>query len=95
MYVTGSDTTTAVVLKLDLRNKSIEEAGFSVAEILQKNNQNFIEKRLGINFDEWYSEDEKLRSSLLNDRTLAALKMKELVYEKRRGIVAKDERVWR
>ncbi|MEK7662282.1 MAG: arginine--tRNA ligase [Patescibacteria group bacterium] len=58
------------------------EAGFKLAELVQTHNKLFIEEKLKINFDEWYSEDEKIRATKLNERTLLALKMKELTYEK-------------
>lgn len=64
------------------KSQDIGVVGFLLAQIVQSDNREFIEKKLGIRFDIWYSEDEKLRATLLNDRMLAALKMKELVYEK-------------
>ncbi|OGZ04431.1 MAG: hypothetical protein A2648_01675 [Candidatus Lloydbacteria bacterium RIFCSPHIGHO2_01_FULL_41_20] len=67
-------------IKLDSDNES--DSGLELAGIVQKDNQKFIVDKLGIKFDEWYSEDEKLRATKLNDRTFLALKMKELVYEK-------------
>lgn len=68
--------------KLEMESKDFGEVGFQLASVVQKNNREFMENKLGIKFDVWYSEDEKLRGSLLNDRNLAAFKMKELVYEK-------------
>ncbi|MEK7558408.1 MAG: arginine--tRNA ligase [Patescibacteria group bacterium] len=70
------------ISKLKIGLSDAGEAGFKLALVIQKDNKEFIEKKLGIRFDEWYSEDEKLRASKLNDRTFLALKMKELVYEK-------------
>ncbi|MEK7614087.1 MAG: arginine--tRNA ligase [Patescibacteria group bacterium] len=61
---------------------AIEDIGFKIAWQVQSINKGFIEKDLNIKIDNWYSEDKKLRSSLLNDRNLAAFKMKELTYEK-------------
>lgn len=68
--------------KLGLAAKDVTEAGFALAAEIQKDNQEFIEGTLGISFNEWYSEDERLRASLRNERMLAALKMKGLTYEK-------------
>ena len=70
------------IKKIKIDSQDMGEIGFKLAEIIQKDNQEFIENNLGIKFNEWYSEDEKLRASKLNDRTFLALKMKELVYEK-------------
>ncbi|MEK7115507.1 MAG: arginine--tRNA ligase, partial [Patescibacteria group bacterium] len=70
------------IARLKTESQDIGVVGFLLARIVQSDNREFIEKKLGIRFDIWYSEDEKLRATLLNDRTLAALKMKELVYEK-------------
>jgi len=58
------------------------EAGFKLAELIQTHNKLFIEEKIKVNFDIWYSEDEKIRATKLNERTLLALKMKELTYEK-------------
>jgi len=49
------------------------EAGFVLAEKIQEKNQKFVEDKLGIRFDEWYSEDEKLRASGANDDMLEKL----------------------
>ncbi|MBX4216035.1 arginine--tRNA ligase [Candidatus Parcubacteria bacterium] len=68
--------------KLSSGAKDPGETGFELSRIVQADNREFIEGKLGVKFDEWYSEDERLRASLLNDRTFAALKMKDLVYEK-------------
>ena len=68
--------------KLEKNSDSISDVGFLLSNIVQKDNQNFIEKDLGIKFDVWYSEDEKLRASKINDKTLVELKKKDLVYEK-------------
>ncbi len=80
MYLTEKLKTQ--IEKLKTESTDLGETGFMLANIVQKDNQEFIDKKLGIKFDLWYSEDEKLRSSLLNDRNLAAFKMKELTYEK-------------
>ena len=56
------------------------EAGFSLAAKVQESNKNFITEKLNIRFDEWYSEDARLRATWANDATLARLK--EYTYEK-------------
>jgi len=70
------------IQKLSTNAKDPGEVGFQLSKLVQEDTRAFVEKKLGIRFDEWYSEDERLRASLLNDRTFAALKMKELAYEK-------------
>lgn len=61
-------------------------AGFKIAGFIQEDNRKFIEKELGVNFDDWYSEEEKLHKALLPERILTALKTKELTYEKDRAL---------
>ncbi len=56
------------------------DAGLSLAEKVQGENRILIEKKLRINFDEWYSEDARLRASGAQDVMLARLK--EFTYEK-------------
>lgn len=56
------------------------EAGFALAMKVQEENREFIEGKLGIRFDEWYSEDGRLRATGANDVMLARLK--EYTYEK-------------
>lgn len=59
-----------------------ETEGFELAARVQAYNRNFIEKKLGINFDVWYSEDEKIRATHAADEVLMLLKEKNLTYEK-------------
>lgn len=44
-------------------------------------NKDFIESKLGIKFDRWYSEDENIRASGAAEKILDELKAKDLVYE--------------
>lgn len=60
------------------------EAGFSLAQKVQRINQAFIEEKLKIHFDEWYSEDARLRATGANDEMLARLNM--FTYEKDRAV---------
>ncbi|MEK7581970.1 MAG: arginine--tRNA ligase [Patescibacteria group bacterium] len=71
-----------ILENIRMNSRDVSEAGFKLAEVVQKNNQEFIENKLGIKFNIWYSEDEKLRASKLNDRTFLTLKTKELTHEK-------------
>ncbi|MBI2046397.1 MAG: arginine--tRNA ligase [Parcubacteria group bacterium] len=57
-------------------------AGFSLAKEVQKENTHFIESALGIPFDVWYSEDEKLRGSGIVQTLFGVFKEKNFVYEK-------------
>jgi arginyl-tRNA synthetase len=57
------------------------EAGFLLAQEIQKDNQAFLEK-IGIHFDVWTREEEDLVKGGLIKRALEFLKKKGLVYEK-------------
>jgi arginyl-tRNA synthetase len=57
-------------------------AGALLAKEVQKENAHFIENTLGISFDVWYSEDEKLRSSGIVRILFDVFKEKAFVYEK-------------
>ncbi|MDP3957862.1 MAG: arginine--tRNA ligase [bacterium] len=72
----------ALIKSMDLSGLDEIEAGYLLAEKIQERNREFIEEKLKISFDEWFVEEEKLHASLVNERTLAALKMKGLTYEK-------------
>lgn len=74
--------TAELIKKEDFSEKSVEEAGFSLAGKIQEHNKNFLKNKVGIHFDNWYSEDEKLRASGLSQKTLDELAGKGLVYEK-------------
>ncbi|MCR4330454.1 MAG: arginine--tRNA ligase, partial [Patescibacteria group bacterium] len=67
---------------IDVSGKSEEEAGVSLAALVQESNRRFIESKLTIPFDVWYSEDEKLRATGANDAMLAELSDKGLTYER-------------
>lgn len=57
------------------------EAGFLLAQEVQKDNQAFLEK-IGIHYDIWAREQEDLVDSGMIKKTLKLLKKKGLVYEK-------------
>jgi len=67
---------------IDFSGMGEGEAGFILAKAVQEDNKNFVENKLGIKFDVWYSEDERLRESGLAEQTLESLRDKDLVYEK-------------
>lgn len=58
------------------------EMGYLLAQEIQKDNQKFIEKELGIKFDKWISEEKDLRKKSYFNKILEILKKKKLVYQK-------------
>ncbi len=77
-----TDFVSELIKEKDFSGQSAEEAGFSLAGKIQERNKNFLKNKAGILFDNWYSEDEKLRASGLNQKTLDDLAVRGLVYEK-------------
>src|SRR3989344_5506070 len=71
-----------MIAEMEFEGFAPENVGFALAEKVQAHNRNFIEKKLGISFDEWYSEDAQIRESGAGDKMLALLKEKGLLYEK-------------
>lgn len=63
-----------IIAETDFSGMDELEAGFSLAQKVQSENKAFIEEKLKIRFDEWYSEDARLRATGANDETLAQLK---------------------
>ena len=70
----------ALIQQSDFEGLGEADAGFALAEKVQKENKDVIERKLGIVFDEWYSEDTRLRATGANDGMLTRLK--EFTYEK-------------
>ncbi|MBI5079310.1 arginine--tRNA ligase [Candidatus Wolfebacteria bacterium] len=64
-----------------LKNDLYGEAGYLLAQEIQKNNKKFIEKILKIKFDKWFSEESLYQNGSVN-KILSELKKKNLVYEK-------------
>ncbi len=64
------------------KSKDEGEAGYLLAGEIQKDNQRFIEKDLGVKFDKWFSEEKELHRKKAVEKTLELLKKKGLVYEK-------------
>ncbi len=62
-------------------SKEFAEAGFLLAQEIQKDNQEFLEK-IGIHYDAWKREEEDLVKSGLIKKVFEFLKKKGLVYEK-------------
>lgn len=58
------------------------EVGYLVAGEIQKDNQKFIEKELGIKFDKWFSEEKELRQKKEFAKTIKTLEKKNLTYQK-------------
>ncbi|MBI5004866.1 MAG: arginine--tRNA ligase [Candidatus Lloydbacteria bacterium] len=67
---------------LRFSGKNESDAGFLLAKEVQKENAHFIEHTLGIPFDVWYSEDEKLRGSGIVRILFDVFNEKGFVYEK-------------
>lgn len=63
------------------KTKDFGEAGRLLAREIQKDNKKFIEKKLKIKFDKWFSE-ESLHEKNSVKKILKILKEKNLVYEK-------------
>ncbi|PIS35541.1 MAG: hypothetical protein COT36_01950 [Parcubacteria group bacterium CG08_land_8_20_14_0_20_38_56] len=75
------------------------EAGYRLAQIIQKDNQKFIEKKLKIKFNKWFSEQKEIFDSGKIEKTLAWLREKKLTYEKEGAVWFKtsefgDEKDW-
>jgi arginyl-tRNA synthetase len=67
--------------EMDFNSFNAAEAGFTLAEMVQEYNKNFIETKLGIKFDNWYSEDENIRATGVADKILEELDNKNLTYK--------------
>ncbi len=77
-----TEFTEELIKKENFSDKSSEEAGFSLAGKIQEHNKNFLKNKVGVFFDNWYSEDEKLRDSGLSQKILDELAEKGLAYQK-------------
>ncbi len=83
------------IKKLQTKNyklKTESEAGYQMAQEIQKDNQEFIAKKLGIKFDRWFSEERELRKKKAFEKALELLKKKNLVYEKEGALWAKTSK---
>ena len=70
------------IAKFKIKNLNESEAGYLIAKEIQKDNREFITKKLGIRFDKWFSEERELRKKGAFEKTLSLLKKKKVVYEK-------------
>ncbi len=61
--------------------KIFSEVGFLLAKEIQKQNQDFIEKKLKIKFDWWFSEESLYQQSKVK-KLIEFLKKKKVVYQK-------------
>ncbi len=59
-----------------------KEAGYFLAQIIQKDNRNFIEKKLKIKIANWISEEKKLYKKNKIEKIYKWLKKKNLIYKK-------------
>jgi len=71
-----------MIKDMEFHSFSEGEAGFTLASEVQEYNKNFIENKLGIKFDKWYSEDGNIRKTGLADKILEDLNLRDLTYEK-------------
>jgi arginyl-tRNA synthetase len=62
--------------------KDGKEAGYFLAQIIQKDNKNFIEKKLKIKIDNWISEEKDLYKKNKIEKIYRYLKKKNLIYKK-------------
>jgi len=67
------------------RIKDPAEAGFLLAQIIQEDIQEFIEKKLKIKFNTWFSEQELYEQNQV-EKTFQQLREKDLTYEKEGAI---------
>ncbi len=67
---------------MDFTGLSDEDAGVKLAGAVQASNRAFIEEKLGVQFDVWYSEDAELRATGANKKMLELLKERGFTYEK-------------
>jgi len=68
--------------EMDFSGFDASEVGFLLGEKVQEHNRGFIENKLGIKFDRWYSEDENIRATGVSDKMLEELNKKDLIYKK-------------
>lgn len=72
----------ALAKKAKDKNTLYGEAGALIASEIQKDNKKFIEKKLKIKFDNWFSEEKELYDKKLVDKMHKWLKDQNLVYGK-------------
>lgn len=87
-------------IKSKLKNISSDgEAGNILCQEIQKENKNFIEKKLKIKFNKWFSEEQELFKTKEVEKIFQWLKSRGLTYEKEGAVWLKtsefgDEKDW-
>jgi len=87
-------------IKSKLKNISSEgEAGNILCQEIQKENKDFIEKKLKIKFDKWFSEEQELFKTKKVEKIFQWLNSRGLTYEKEGAVWLKtsdfgDEKDW-
>ncbi len=71
-----------MISEMDFAGFAAENVGFALAEKVQRYNQSFIEKKLGVIFNTWYSEDKHIREGKLAEKILQKLNKLGVTYEK-------------
>jgi len=71
-----------MIEEMDFSGFDASEVGFLLAGMVQEHNRDFIENKLGIKFNIWYSEDENIRATGVSDKLLEDLDKKNLIYKK-------------
>lgn len=72
----------ALIKKIKDKDKLHREAGYLIAGEMQKDNKKFIEKKLKIKFDTWFSEEKELYKKNLVKKMYDWMKSKDFIYEK-------------
>ncbi|OIO32651.1 MAG: arginine--tRNA ligase [Candidatus Yonathbacteria bacterium CG_4_10_14_3_um_filter_47_65] len=71
----------ALIGETDFSGMSEADAGFALARKIEKANEYFIEKKLGIRIDRWYSEDGNIRVQQLAEKIIGELRVQGMVIE--------------
>ena len=79
-------------LKLKQPENLESEVGYLMAQEIQSDNRAFIEKKLGIKFDRWVSEEKDLQKKNYFAKALKLLKAKKLVYKKEGAVWLKTSK---
>lgn len=68
--------------KIKDKNDLYREAGILIAGEIQKDNKKFIEKKLKIKFDTWFSEEKELYKKRIVQKMYEWMKSNDFIYEK-------------
>lgn len=72
----------ALIRKIKDKDKLCREAGFLMAAEIQKDNKKFIENKMKIKFDTWFSEEKELYKKNLVAKMYDWMKSQDFIYEK-------------